>query len=688
MKKIVRKEIPMGSKTLVLETGKIARQATASVIASMGNTVVMCAIVTKADEERRDFFPLSVHYSEKTYAAGKIPGGYFKREARPTEFETLTSRLIDRPLRPLFPDFFTQEVQVNCMLISLDKENPPDVVAMLAASAAMSIADVPFNGPIGGARVGFIDDEYVLNPSFADMPNSDLDMVVAGTESAVLMVESDANELSEDLMIGGILFAHQEMQSVIKGINEFADEVLPERKEYVNAHADEEQKVFDEVNSNHRAALADAFTTVDKKERGEKISAIKDQLLEGLDEEKHDDYLKQFKEVEKDVVRENVLSEQKRIDGRSLTEVRDISIETNFLPSVHGSALFTRGETQAIVTATLGSSKDVQIVDALAGETKDNFMLHYNFPSYSVGELGFPMGPKRREIGHGALAKRSLRFAVPTLEEFPYAIRVVSEITESNGSSSMASVCGGCLALRAAGVPVEENIAGVAMGLIKDGDRFEVLTDILGDEDHLGDMDFKVAGTKNGVSGLQMDIKIEGINEEILEKALTQARDARMHILGIMDEAMPKTNELTSLAPYFCKFKVHKDKVKVVIGKGGSTIKGLQDEFGVTIELQDDGSVSVFGENKAVAEAAKEKIELMCAEPEEGKEYDAVVAKIVEFGAFVTFMPGKDGLLHISQFKQDFEHLTDVINEGDNIRVKVTEIRRDGKVKLEFADSE
>ena len=688
MKKIVRKEIPMGSKTLVLETGKIARQATASVIASMGNTVVMCAIVTKADEERRDFFPLSVHYSEKTYAAGKIPGGYFKREARPTEFETLTSRLIDRPLRPLFPDFFTQEVQVNCMLISLDKENPPDVVAMLAASAAMSIADVPFNGPIGGARVGFIDDEYVLNPSFADMPNSDLDMVVAGTESAVLMVESDANELSEDLMIGGILFAHQEMQSVIKGINEFADEVLPERKEYVNAHADEEQKVFDEVNTNHRAALADAFTTVDKKERGEKISAIKDQLLEGLDEEKHDDYLKQFKEVEKDVVRENVLSEQKRIDGRSLTEVRDISIETNFLPSVHGSALFTRGETQAIVTATLGSSKDVQIVDALAGETKDNFMLHYNFPSYSVGELGFPMGPKRREIGHGALAKRSLQFAVPTLEEFPYAIRVVSEITESNGSSSMASVCGGCLALRAAGVPVEENIAGVAMGLIKDGDRFEVLTDILGDEDHLGDMDFKVAGTKNGVSGLQMDIKIEGINEEILEKALTQARDARMHILGIMDEAMPKANELTSLAPYFCKFKVHKDKVKVVIGKGGSTIKGLQDEFGVTIELQDDGSVSVFGENKAVAEAAKEKIELMCAEPEEGKEYDAVVAKIVEFGAFVTFMPGKDGLLHISQFKQDFEHLTDVINEGDNIRVKVTEIRRDGKVKLEFADSE
>ena len=688
MKKIIRKEIPMGSKKLVLETGKIARQATASVIASMGNTVVMCAIVTKADEERRDFFPLSVHYSEKTYAAGKIPGGYFKREARPTEFETLTSRLIDRPLRPLFPDFFTQEVQVNCMLISLDKENPPDVVAMLAASAAMSIADVPFNGPIGGARVGFINDEYVLNPSFADMPNSDLDMVVAGTESAVLMVESDANELSEDLMIGGILFAHQEMQSVIKGINEFADEVLPERKEYVNAHADEEQKVFDEVNSNHRAALADAFTTVDKKERGEKISAIKDQLLKGLDEEKHDDYLKQFKEVEKDVVRENVLSEQKRIDGRSLTEVRDISIETNFLPSVHGSALFTRGETQAIVTATLGSSKDVQIVDALAGETKDNFMLHYNFPSYSVGELGFPMGPKRREIGHGALAKRSLRFAVPTLEEFPYAIRVVSEITESNGSSSMASVCGGCLALRAAGVPVEENIAGVAMGLIKDGDRFEVLTDILGDEDHLGDMDFKVAGTKNGVSGLQMDIKIEGINEEILEKALTQARDARMHILGIMDEAMPKTNELTSLAPYFCKFKVHKDKVKVVIGKGGSTIKGLQDEFGVTIELQDDGSVSVFGENKAVAEAAKEKIELMCAEPEEGKEYDAVVAKIVEFGAFVTFMPGKDGLLHISQFKQDFEHLTDVINEGDNIRVKVTEIRRDGKVKLEFADSE
>jgi polyribonucleotide nucleotidyltransferase len=410
--------------------------------------------------------------------------------------------------------------------------------------------------------------------------------------------------------------------------------------------------------------------------------------LADLDEELHDSYSKQFKEVEKHIVRENILANQKRIDGRSLTEVRNIDIETNFLPSVHGSALFTRGETQAIVTATLGSGRDVQIVDSLAGEKKDNFMLHYNFPSYSVGELGFPMGPKRREIGHGALAKRSLQFAVPSLEEFPYAIRVVSEITESNGSSSMASVCGGSLAMMAAGIPIKENIAGIAMGLVKDDTRYEVLTDILGDEDHLGDMDFKVAGTKNGVSGLQMDIKIEGINEEILEKALTQAKDARMHILGEMDKVLSKPNELTGLAPYFCKFKVHKDKVKVVIGKGGSTIKGLQEEFGVTIELQDSGEVNVFGENKEVAEAAKAKIELLCAEPEVGKDYDAVVAKIMEFGAFVTFMPGKDGLLHISQFKQDFEQLTDVINEGDKVRVKVTEIRRDGKVKLEFSDSE
>ena len=688
MKNIIRKEIPMGSKTLVLETGKIARQATASVIASMGGTVVMCAVVTKESAEGRDFFPLSVHYMEKTYSAGKIPGGYFKREGRPTEVETLTSRLIDRPLRPLFPDFYKHEVQVNCMLISLDKENPPDVVALMAASAAMSIADVPFNGPMGAARVGFIEDEYVLNPSFADLENSDLDMVVAGTDSAVLMVESDADELSEDLMIGAILFGHQEMKSVIKAINDFATEVLPERKEHVNPNQAEEEKIYAEVTEKCTKGLADAFTTIDKKERVKKINVVKDELLADLDEELHNSYSKQFKEVEKHIVRENILANQKRIDGRSLTEVRNIDIETNFLPSVHGSALFTRGETQAIVTATLGSGRDVQIVDSLAGERKDNFMLHYNFPSYSVGELGFPMGPKRREIGHGALAKRSLQFAVPSLEEFPYAIRVVSEITESNGSSSMASVCGGSLAMMAAGIPIKENIAGIAMGLVKDDTRYEVLTDILGDEDHLGDMDFKVAGTKNGVSGLQMDIKIEGINEEILEKALTQAKDARMHILGEMDKVLSKPNELTGLAPYFCKFKVHKDKVKVVIGKGGSTIKGLQEEFGVTIELQDSGEVNVFGENKEVAEAAKAKIELLCAEPEVGKDYDAVVAKIMEFGAFVTFMPGKDGLLHISQFKQDFEQLTDIINEGDEIRVKVAEIRRDGKVKLEFSDSE
>ena len=625
---------------------------------------------------------------EKTYSAGKIPGGYFKREGRPTEVETLTSRLIDRPLRPLFPDFYKNEVQVNCMLISLDKENPPDVVALMAASAAMSIADVPFKGPMGAARVGFIEDSYVLNPSFTDLENSDLDMVVAGTESAVLMVESDADELDEELMIGAILYGHQEMKPVIKAINDFATEVLPERKEHVNPNQAEEEKIYAEVAEKCTEGLTDAFTTIDKKERVKKINVVKEALLADLDDELHNSYSKQFKEVEKHIVRENILANQKRIDGRSLTEVRNIDIETNFLPSVHGSALFTRGETQAIVTATLGSGRDVQIVDSLAGEKKDNFMLHYNFPSYSVGELGFPMGPKRREIGHGALAKRSLQFAVPSLEEFPYAIRVVSEITESNGSSSMASVCGGSLAMMAAGIPIKENIAGIAMGLVKDDTRYEVLTDILGDEDHLGDMDFKVAGTKNGVSGLQMDIKIEGINEEILEKALTQAKDARMHILGEMDKVLSTHKELTSLAPYFCKFKVHKDKVKVVIGKGGSTIKGLQEEFGVTIELQDSGEVNVFGENKEVAEAAKAKIELLCAEPEVGKDYDAVVAKIMEFGAFVTFMPGKDGLLHISQFKQDFEQLTDVINEGDEIRVKVTEIRRDGKVKLEFSDSE
>ena len=686
MKNYKKKDINFGDKVITIETGKIAKQATASVVATMGKTMVLCSVVTKGDGEKKDFFPLSVHYMEKTYSAGKIPGGYFKREGKPTEIETLTSRLIDRPLRPLFPDFFTNEVQVNCMLLSLDKDNPPDVVALVAASAAMSIADVPFNGPMGAARIGFIEDEYVLNPSFASLQNSDLDMVVAGSENAVLMVESDANELSEDLMIGAILFGHQEMQNVISGIKEFAREVLPSPSEHINPSEAEEVKVYAEVDEKYRKNLEDAFTTIDKKERGKKISTIKDTLLADTDEELHAIYLKQFKEVEKSVVREDILSNQKRIDGRGLTDVRDISIETNFLPSVHGSALFTRGETQAIVTTTLGSSRDVQTVDALGGEVKDNFMLHYNFPSYSVGELGFPMGPKRREIGHGALAKRSLKFSVPSLEEFPYAIRVVSEITESNGSSSMASVCGGSLSLMAAGVPLKDNVAGVAMGLVKDGDRYEILTDILGDEDHLGDMDFKVAGTKNGVSGLQMDIKIEGINEEILEKALAQAKDARMHIIKVMDDALAKPNELTSLAPYFCKFKVHKDKVKVVIGKGGATIKGLQEEFGVTIELQDSGEVNVFGENKEVAEQAKEKIELLCAEPEEGKIYEGVVAKVVDFGAFITFMPGKDGLLHISQFKQDFEHLTDIVKEGDQMKVRLAEIGRQGRLKLEQVD--
>jgi polyribonucleotide nucleotidyltransferase len=686
MKNCIKKDINFGDKVITIETGKIAKQATASVVATMGKTMVLCSVVTKGDGEKKDFFPLSVHYMEKTYSAGKIPGGYFKREGKPTEIETLTSRLIDRPLRPLFPDFFTNEVQVNCMLLSLDKDNPPDIVALVAASAAMSIADVPFNGPMGAARIGFIEDEYVLNPSFASLQNSDLDMVVAGSENAVLMVESDANELSEDLMIGAILFGHQEMQNVISGIKEFATEALPSPSEHTNPSEAEEVKVYAEVDEKYRKNLEDAFTTTDKKERGEKISIIKETLLADTDEELHSIYLKQFKEVEKSVVREDILSNQKRIDGRGLTDVRDISIETNFLPSVHGSALFTRGETQAIVTTTLGSSRDVQTVDALSGEVKDNFMLHYNFPSYSVGELGFPMGPKRREIGHGALAKRSLKFSVPSLEEFPYAIRVVSEITESNGSSSMASVCGGSLSLMAAGVPLKDNVAGVAMGLVKDGDRYEVLTDILGDEDHLGDMDFKVAGTKNGVSGLQMDIKIEGINEEILEKALAQAKDARMHIIKVMDDALATPNELTSLAPYFCKFKVHKDKVKVVIGKGGATIKGLQEEFGVTIELQDSGEVNVFGENKEIAEQAKEKIELLCAEPEEGKIYDGVVAKVVDFGAFITFMPGKDGLLHISQFKQDFEHLTDIVKEGDKMKVRLAEIGRQGRLKLEQVD--
>ena len=687
MFKVFKKEIDFGGKKITLETGKVARQADGAIIATCGETVVLAtAVGAKKVNPDVDYFPLSVNYQEKYYAAGKIPGGYFKREARPTEYETLTSRLIDRPLRPLFPDFYSDEVQVNCLLLSLDKSNPSDIVAMLAASAAMSIADVPFKGPIGGARVGLINEEYVLNPAIDEMDDSDLDMVVAGSEKAVLMVESDANELSEDLMIGGILFAYQEMQSVIKGIKDFSNEVLTERTKYENENIESEKKVFDEIKNKFGDDIKDAFSTTDKKARGEKISTVREKLLDGVDEENSAEYLKQFKEVEKDIVRNNVLLDKARIDGRAMNEVRDINIELNFLPSVHGSALFTRGETQAIVTTTLGATKEVQIVDALVGEYKDNFMLHYNFPSYSVGEVGMPMGPKRREIGHGALAKRSLKPFVPTLNEFPYSIRVVSDITESNGSSSMASVCGGSLSMMAAGVPIKENIAGVAMGLIKDNEKFEILTDILGDEDHLGDMDFKVAGSKSGVTGLQMDIKIEGINEEILEKALSQAKEARLHILKIMDEAISKPNDLSSLAPCFEKLVIDKEKVKVVIGKGGSTIKGLQEEFGTTIELQDDGNVSIFGDSKDKVNQTKAKIELICAEPEEGKEYDGVVAKVVEFGAFVTFLPGKDGLLHISQIKQDFEHLTDVINEGDKIRVKITEVGRQGRIKLELVD--
>ena len=684
MSKYLKKEIQMGSKTLVLETGKIAKQATASVTASMGGTVVMCAVVTKQSSEGRDFFPLSVHYMEKAYSAGKIPGGYFKREGRPTEVDTLTSRLIDRPLRPLFPDFFKDEVQVNCMLLSLDKDNPPDVVALIAASAAMSIANVPFNGPMAAARVGFVNDEYVLNPSFAELKDSDLDMVVAGSESAVLMVESDANELSEDLMIGAILFGHQEMKPVIKAIDDFAKEVLPERSEFLNPLQEEEEKIFSEVKDKCSKGLSDAFTTIDKKQRGEKINAVKIELLDGLDDELHNSYLKQFKEVEKEIVRENILAEQKRIDGRGLTDVRNIDIETNLLPSVHGSALFTRGETQAIVTATLGSGRDVQKVDALQGEVVDNFMLHYNFPSYSVGELGFPMGPKRREIGHGALAKRSLQFAVPSLEEFPYAIRVVSEITESNGSSSMASVCGGSLAMMAAGIPIKENIAGVAMGLVKDGDRHVVLTDILGDEDHLGDMDFKVAGTQDGITSLQMDIKITSITAKIMEIALDQAKDGRLHILGEMSKALKTARDsLSDSAPKITTLKIPVDKIRDIIGPGGKVIREICEQTGAKIDIEDDGTVSIAAASQESSEAAIGRVRDIVAEPELGEIYDGKVVKTVDFGAFVNFLGPKDGLVHISEMREErVSKTTDVCKEGDRVKVKVIGFDDRGKVKL------
>ena len=677
-------EFQYGNQTVKLETNKVARQATAAVVVTIGDLVVLTTVVAKKEADpKKDFFPLAVFYQEKFYSTGVIPGGFFKREARPTERETLTSRLIDRPIRPLFPEGFKNEVQIFCTVMSSGKDQNPDIAAMIGASAALCVAGVPFDGPMGAARVGFIDGNYVLNPSFEQQETSYLDMVVAGTEKAVLMVESEANELNEDLMLGAVLYGHQEMQAVINACLELKDKA---GKEDWVISADEETPVYySELTEKYTNQITEAFTIKDKSERSSAISSIKEDIVNSYpdaDEIQLGKVLGAFKNLEKDIVRKNILSNQPRIDGRDTDTVRPIFIETDVLPSAHGSSLFTRGETQAIVVATLGSSRDAQRIEAIEGQGTDNFMLHYNFPAYSVGEIGMPMGPKRREIGHGNLAKRAIKAVLPDVADFGYTMRVVSEITESNGSSSMASVCGTSLSLMDAGVPISSPVAGIAMGLIKEGDDFAVLTDILGDEDHLGDMDFKVAGTENGITALQMDIKIQGITADIMESALTKANTAIHHILGIMNEAIASPKELSENAPAMKTFMVDKDKIKEIIGKGGAVIKGMQEKTGATVDVEDDGTVSVFGQNQSSMQECLEIIEGILEEPELNKVYKGTVVKIVDFGAFVNILPGKDGLLHISEIAHErTEDVSAVLSEGQEIDVKLIGFDR-GKMKL------
>ena len=677
-------EFEYGNRKYKIETGKVARQATASVIVSSGDLSVLTTVVAQKDNDPlKDFFPLAVFYQEKFYAAGRIPGGFFKREGRPTENETLVSRLIDRPIRPLFPSSFTNEVQVICTVMSADKDQNPDIASMIGASAALSISGIPFQGPIGAARVGFIDDSFVINPSNEQLKGSYLDMVVAGTKDAVLMVESEAKELDEDLMLGAVLFGHQEMQKVVDACNELKSKVNPDMWEVEEVPTIKEYET--QISSNFLDEIENAFKIADKSSRGEAISSVREKIKsshEDLDELEQARLMTAFKNVEKSVVRKSILSNQPRIDGRDLDTVRPIEVETSFLQKTHGSSLFTRGETQAIVAATLGSTKDAQRIENLSGESTDAFMLHYNFPGYSVGEISFPGGPKRREIGHGNLAKRAIKAVLPDLDSFGYTLRVVSEITESNGSSSMATVCGTSLSLMDAGVPITNAVAGVAMGLIKEGDDFAVLTDILGDEDHLGDMDFKVAGTADGVTALQMDIKIEGINEQIMDAALEKAKAARMHILDVMNAVIDKPKEVSDNAPAMKKFTVHQDKIKEIIGKGGAVIKNIQQESGASVDINDDGVVTVFGENQSVMQAALSMIETIIEDPEVNKIYDGKVVKIVDFGAFVNILPGKDGLLHISEISEErTENVSDVLSEGDTIKVKLIGFDR-GKLKL------
>ena len=685
------KKFNFGKDTVSLETGRIARQATGSVLCSINETSVLCTVVgEKSAKEGMDFFPLGVHYIEKSYSAGKIPGGYFKREGRPSEKETLTSRLIDRPIRPLFPDGFKNEVQVICNVISSEKDTDPDIAAMIGTSAALSISGIPFNGPVGAARVGYnLEDGYILNPGYEKLKSSDLDMVVAGTKDAVLMVESEAKELSEDIMLGGVLFAHQEMQTVIDVVQELADEVGKPRWDWIVPEKNSDLDLrLREIASE---ALTEAYQVTVKSERSEKISQTRQSVCDSLVEEgfSEEEIKTQFKKLEKEIVRSRILNGSPRIDGRDSSRVRDITVSVGVLPKVHGSAIFTRGETQALVTSTLASTRDAQIIDALEGKKEDSFMLHYNFPPFSVGECGRVGATSRREIGHGRLARRGVAAVLPTVEDFPYTIRVVSEITESNGSSSMASVCGASLALLDAGVPLKAPVAGIAMGLVKEGEKFAVLTDILGDEDHLGDMDFKVAGTSDGVTALQMDIKIEGITEEIMEIALEQALKARLSILSDMNKVLASgRDEISESAPRLEKMQIDSDKIRDVIGKGGATIRALCDDYNSTIDISDDGIVQIYSEDQESLSAAIEAIKAIVADPEPGTIYDGKVVRIVDFGAFVNFMPGTDGLVHISQIAEErVEKVTDYLSEGQDVKVKVIEIDNRGRVKLSIKEA-
>ena len=686
----IRQEFQYGNQQVVLETGRIARQAN-SVLVHMGGVSVLVAVVVRPEAVAgQNFFPLTVNYQEKMYASGKIPGGYGKREGRASEFETLTSRLIDRPIRPLFPEGYYNEIQITATTISSDKTQDADIAAMIGASAALAISPAPFNGPIGAARVGFINGEYVLNPNLAQMKQSDLDLVVAGTKSAVLMVESEARELSEDQMLGAVLYGHAQQQIVIDNINAFAAAVGNAKQEFVAPAINEE--LNNALKAGFTDKVSEAYTITVKQDRYARLDEIKNEAIEALAgdaesegyAERVDDIKALFEELKYRTVRDNILSGKPRIDGRDLETVRALDIQVGVLPYTHGSALFTRGETQALVVTTLGTSRDVNLVDTLAGTKQDHFMLHYNFPHFSVGETGREGAPKRREIGHGRLARRGVQAMLPAADRFPYTIRVVSEITESNGSSSMASVCGASLSLMDAGVPLKAPVAGIAMGLVKEGERFAVLSDILGDEDHLGDMDFKVAGTTEGITALQMDIKIEGITADIMEQALKQAHAGRIHILKAMNEVISSSRtEINAHAPNYATININPEKIRDVIGKGGATIRQLTEDTGATIDIEDNGTIRIFGMDKASTRAAIAQIEAITAEVEVGATYEGTVARIVDFGAFVTILPGTDGLVHISQISDErVENVADYLKEGQVVKVQVQDIDNRGRIKL------